>query len=94
MSGEPAPRNPPAGGGQLLPSPTVDGGRVVYEILSDSGDFIVLTPGGRFEMDIPGLRPLADALVDGGSGGARDSMLRGPWPRHRRSAGDAGMARP
>ena len=42
------------------------GGRVVYEILGESGDFIVLTPGGRFSKDIPGLRPLAQALVDGG----------------------------
>ena len=42
------------------------GGKVVYEILGESGDFIVLTPGGRFSKDIPGLRPLAQALVDGG----------------------------
>ncbi|KUI29008.1 alpha/beta fold hydrolase [Mycobacterium sp. GA-2829] len=44
----------------------VNGGRVVYEILGESGDFIALTPGGRFSKDIPGLRPLAQALVDGG----------------------------
>ena len=42
----------------------INGGNVVYEILGDEGDFIVLTPGGRFSKDIPGLRPLADALVD------------------------------
>ncbi len=30
------------------------------------GDFIALTPGGRFSKDIPGLRPLAQALVKGG----------------------------
>ncbi len=30
------------------------------------GDFIALTPGGRFSKDIPGLRPLALALVKGG----------------------------
>lgn len=45
---------------------TINGGRVVYEILGTAGEFIVLTPGGRFGMDIPGLRPLARALVDGG----------------------------
>jgi 2-hydroxy-6-oxonona-2,4-dienedioate hydrolase len=44
----------------------INGGNVVYEILGDSGQYIVLTPGGRFSKDIPGLRPLAEALVDGG----------------------------
>jgi 2-hydroxy-6-oxonona-2,4-dienedioate hydrolase len=44
----------------------INGGNVVYEILGDAGDFIVLTPGGRFSKDIDGLRPLAEALVGGG----------------------------
>ncbi|KMO68654.1 MAG: alpha/beta hydrolase [Mycolicibacterium rufum] len=44
----------------------VNGGRVVYEILGKQGDFIALTPGGRFSKDIEGLRPLAQALVKGG----------------------------
>jgi 2-hydroxy-6-oxonona-2,4-dienedioate hydrolase len=44
----------------------INGGNVVYEILGKQGDFIVLTPGGRFSKDIPGLRPLALALVKGG----------------------------
>jgi len=44
----------------------VNGGNVVYEILGKEGDFIALTPGGRFSKDIPGLRPLAQALVKGG----------------------------
>jgi 2-hydroxy-6-oxonona-2,4-dienedioate hydrolase len=44
----------------------VSSGNVVYEILGEPGDLIVLTPGGRFGKDIPGLRPLAEALVDGG----------------------------
>ncbi len=44
----------------------INGGDVVYEILGDTGDFIVLTPGGRFSKDIPGLRPLAEELVKGG----------------------------
>ncbi|KLI08257.1 hydrolase [Mycolicibacterium conceptionense] len=44
----------------------INGGNVVYEILGDKGDFIALTPGGRFSKDIPGLRPLAEALVEGG----------------------------
>lgn len=44
----------------------VCGGNIVYEIIGAEGDFIVLTPGGRFGKDIPGLRPLADALAAGG----------------------------
>ncbi len=44
----------------------INGGNVVYEILGKTGDVIALTPGGRFSKDIPGLRPLAQALVKGG----------------------------
>lgn len=44
----------------------INGGHVVYEILDKTGDLIALTPGGRFNKDIPGLRPLAHALVKGG----------------------------
>jgi pimeloyl-ACP methyl ester carboxylesterase len=43
-----------------------NGGNVVYEILGKHGDFIALTPGGRFSKDIEGLRPLAEQLVKGG----------------------------
>lgn len=44
----------------------INGGNVVYEIMGKTGDLIALTPGGRFSKDIPGLRPLANALVKGG----------------------------
>lgn len=44
----------------------VNGGNVVYEILGETGEFITLTPGGRYSKDIEGLRPLADELVEGG----------------------------
>ena len=44
----------------------INGGNVVYEILGDSGEFIALTPGGRYSKDIEGLRPLAEELVKGG----------------------------
>jgi pimeloyl-ACP methyl ester carboxylesterase len=50
-----------------MPALTINGGDVVYELLGeDSAPPIVLTPGGRFSKDIPGLRPLAEALVAGG----------------------------
>jgi 2-hydroxy-6-oxonona-2,4-dienedioate hydrolase len=44
----------------------VNGGDVVYEILGKDGDFIALTPGGRYSKDIEGLRPLAKKLIEGG----------------------------
>src|SRR4051812_13942823 len=59
----------------------INGGNVVYEILGDAGDFIALTPGGRFSKDIPGLRPLAEALV---AGGYRVLL----WDRHNCVASD------
>ncbi len=50
-----------------MPAIEINGGNVVYEILGDStAPLIVLTPGGRFSKEVPGLRPLADALVEGG----------------------------
>jgi pimeloyl-ACP methyl ester carboxylesterase len=45
----------------------IHGGQVEYELLGPAGGQpIVLTPGGRFSKDVPGLRPLAQALADGG----------------------------
>ena len=44
----------------------INGGNVVYEILGETGEFIALTPGGRYSKDIEGLRPLAEELVKGG----------------------------
>src|SRR3974377_1824424 len=48
--------------GGRMPSIEVNGGEIAYEILGD-GPPIVLTPGGRFSMNVPGLRPLAEALA-------------------------------
>jgi pimeloyl-ACP methyl ester carboxylesterase len=72
----------------------INGGNVVYEILGTEGDFIVLTPGGRFSKEIPGLRPLAEALVDGGyrvllwdrpNCGASDVQFNGYSESHMRA---------
>lgn len=69
-------------------------GNVVYEILGDSGDLIALTPGGRFSKEIPGLRPLADALAAGGyrvllwdrpNCGASDVQFYGQSESHMRA---------
>lgn len=45
----------------------INGGNVAYEFLGpESGELIVMTPAGRFGMDLPGFRPLAEAVVAGG----------------------------
>jgi len=45
----------------------VNGGVVVHEFLGpEDAEVVVLTPGGRFSKDFPGVRPLAQALADGG----------------------------
>ncbi len=50
-----------------MPRISIDGTGIAYELLGKEGDpAAALTPGGRFTMDSPGLRELADALVKGG----------------------------
>ena len=65
----------------------VDGVGIAYELIGKAGDpAIALTPGGRFCMDVPGLRELADRLAAGGrrvliwdrpNCGHSDTLLRG-----------------
>lgn len=77
-----------------MASVEINGGNVVYEILGGAGDLIVLTPGGRFSKEIPGLRPLADELVAGGyrvllwdrpNCGASDVQFYGQSESHMRA---------
>jgi 2-hydroxy-6-oxonona-2,4-dienedioate hydrolase len=50
-----------------MPEIEINGGNVVYDVVGDSSaPLIVLTPGGRFSKEYPGVRPLADALAAGG----------------------------
>jgi 2-hydroxy-6-oxonona-2,4-dienedioate hydrolase len=50
-----------------VPSIEVNGGNVEYEFLGDeAAPVIVLTPGGRFSKDEPGVRSFASALAKGG----------------------------
>lgn len=50
-----------------MPRITIDGIGIAYELLGKEGDpAVALTPGGRFTMDTPGLRELAEELVKGG----------------------------
>ncbi|MGW6333554.1 alpha/beta fold hydrolase [Nocardia rhamnosiphila] len=83
-----------------MPAVAVNGGTVVYEILGAAGDLIVLTPGGRYSKDIPGLRPLAEALVSGGhrvllwdrpNCGASDIQFFGQTESHMRAETLAGL---
>jgi len=46
-----------------VPALDINGGQIAYELLGE-GDPLVLTPGGRFSMDYPGVRPLAEKLAE------------------------------
>ncbi len=73
----------------------VNGGLVVYEFVGPhEGEVVVLTPGGRFGKDFPGVRPLAEALAEGGKRvllwdrpncGASDVQLFGRSESHMRA---------
>ncbi len=70
-----------------MPRLTIDGIGIAYELLGNEGDpALALTPGGRFSMEAPGLRELAEELVKGGrrvliydrpNCGLSDACLRG-----------------
>ena len=45
----------------------INGLRICYELIGDGGRPWVLTPGGRFTKDTPGLRELAEALAADGN---------------------------
>lgn len=41
----------------------IDGTTIAYEIVGDGGPPWVITPGGRFSKDVPGIRDLAEAIA-------------------------------
>ncbi len=49
-----------------MPSVDIDGTIIAYEVVGAGGPPWVITPGGRFSKDVPGIRELADALVADG----------------------------
>lgn len=50
-----------------MPRIDVDGIGIAYELLGREGDpAVALTPGGRFTMDVPGLREMAEGFVQAG----------------------------
>lgn len=79
------------------------GGIVEYELLGpQGGDAVVVTPGGRFSKDYPGVRPFAEALADAGkrvliwdrpNTGRSDIQLWGETESHMRADTLAAMVR-
>ena len=73
----------------------INGGYVVFEFVGpEDGEVVVLTPGGRFSKDFPGVRPLAEAMAAGGKRvllwdrpncGASDVQLFGKSESHMRA---------
>jgi pimeloyl-ACP methyl ester carboxylesterase len=49
-----------------VPTATIDGTELAYDVIGNRGDPWVVTPGGRFSKDTPGVRELAEALAGGG----------------------------
>lgn len=46
-----------------MPDIEIRGGTIAYDVLGE-GEPLVLTPGGRFSRQVPGLRPLAERLAE------------------------------
>jgi pimeloyl-ACP methyl ester carboxylesterase len=49
-----------------MPTETIDGNQIAYEVIGDRGDPWIITPGGRFPKDTPGVRELAQVIADEG----------------------------
>lgn len=86
-----------------VPEVEINGGLVAYDLVGPvDGDAVVLTPGGRFSKDFPGVRPLADVLAAGGkrvllwdrpNTGRSDIQLFGKTESHMRAATLGGLVR-
>jgi pimeloyl-ACP methyl ester carboxylesterase len=44
----------------------IDGTTIAFELIGDTGPAWVVTPGGRFSKDVPGIREFAQSLADRG----------------------------
>ena len=74
-----------------MPKVKVGGIGVAYDIIGDGKKTAVITPGGRFSKDTPGVRALAQKLAEGGlrvliwdrpNCGESDLSFRGPSRSH------------
>lgn len=81
----------------------VDGVTIAYELLGEKGNPpVALTPGGRFTMDVPGLREMAEEFVKAGKRvliydrpncGYSDSCLDGESESENQAKALAGLIR-
>jgi len=80
----------------------IDGTTIAYEIIGDEGPLWVVTPGGRFDKDEPGIRELASALAAHGqrvvvwdrpNTGASDVCFAGPSESEMQADKLAGLLR-
>lgn len=81
----------------------VDGIGIAYELLGkEDGQPVALTPGGRFTMDVPGLREMADEFAKAGhrvliydrpNCGHSDTCLRGESESENQADALAGLIR-
>lgn len=69
-----------------MPTTTVDGAIIAYEVVGTGGRPWILTPGGRFSKDYPGVRELAEAIAATG-----DQVVI--WDRPNTGASDVVFAR-
>src|SRR3546814_177799 len=86
-----------------MPKIEVDGIGIAYELLGREGDpAVALTPGGRFTMDVPGLREMAEEFVKAGrrvliydrpNCGLSDACLRGESESEMQAEAFAGLIR-
>jgi pimeloyl-ACP methyl ester carboxylesterase len=81
---------------------TIDGTTLEYEVIGDGARPWVITPGGRFSKDTPGVRQLAEALAAAGqqvviwdrpNTGASDICFRGPSESQMQADHLAGLLR-
>jgi pimeloyl-ACP methyl ester carboxylesterase len=85
-----------------MPSTTVDGRTIAYEVVGDSGRPWIITPGGRFTKDEAGVRELAEAIAAAGNQvviwdrpncGASDVCFDGPTESEMQADALAGLVR-
>jgi pimeloyl-ACP methyl ester carboxylesterase len=85
-----------------MPSIEIDGTLIAYDIVGTSGPSWVITPGGRFAKDEPGVRELAEALAEHGQRvliwdrpncGASDVCFDGPSESQMQADKLAGLLR-
>lgn len=86
-----------------MPKIDVDGVGIAYALLGREGDpAVALTPGGRFTMDVPGLREMAEEFVKAGrrvliydrpNCGMSDACLRGDSESEMQAEALSGLIR-